>query len=130
MDDNRKFWERMARLYAPIQERSNRRLYETIVEKCREFITPETRVLELACGSGQLTFPRCGGAGSWEATDFSEKMLREARRRQPDSPARFSVQDATDLPYEDASFDLVIIANALHIMPRPEKALAETWMPP
>ena len=37
----------------------------------------------------------------------------------------FSMQDATNLPYEDESFDAVMIANALHIMPEPEKALAE-----
>ena len=37
----------------------------------------------------------------------------------------FSVQDATNLPYADNSFDAVMIANALHIMPEPEKALRE-----
>ena len=30
-----------------------------------------------------------------------------------------------DLPYEDDSFDAVIIANALHIVPDPEKVLTE-----
>ena len=29
------------------------------------------------------------------------------------------------LPYADESFDVVIVSNALHIVPRPEKALAE-----
>ena len=29
------------------------------------------------------------------------------------------------LPYADRSFDAVIVANALHIVPQPEKALAE-----
>ncbi|MFQ9418242.1 MAG: class I SAM-dependent methyltransferase [Lachnospiraceae bacterium] len=37
----------------------------------------------------------------------------------------FEVADATDLPYENHSFDVVLIANALHIMPEPEKALKE-----
>lgn len=35
------------------------------------------------------------------------------------------MQDATNLPYADNSFDAVMIANALHIMPEPEKALRE-----
>ena len=30
-----------------------------------------------------------------------------------------------NLPYGDASFDAVIISNALHIIPDPEKALSE-----
>ena len=29
------------------------------------------------------------------------------------------------LPYADKSFDVVIVSNALHIVPQPEKALAE-----
>lgn len=33
--------------------------------------------------------------------------------------------DATDLPYEDESFDAIVIANALHIMPNPEWAIRE-----
>ena len=33
--------------------------------------------------------------------------------------------DATALPYADDSFDAVLIANALHVMPEPEKALRE-----
>ena len=37
----------------------------------------------------------------------------------------FSVQDATKLTYNSEEFDVVVIANALHIMPEPNKALAE-----
>lgn len=37
----------------------------------------------------------------------------------------FSVQDATALLYAPETFDAVIISNALHIMPSPEKALEE-----
>ena len=33
--------------------------------------------------------------------------------------------DATALSYADDSFDAVLIANALHVMPEPEKALRE-----
>ncbi len=33
--------------------------------------------------------------------------------------------DATSLPYNDESFDAIVIANALHIMPEPDKAMSE-----
>lgn len=36
-----------------------------------------------------------------------------------------TVQDMFDLPYADKSFDVVIVSNALHIVPEPEKALQE-----
>ncbi len=61
----------------------------------------------------------------WEATDFSENMIRETRKRSFSGRLHFSVQDATNLPYVDSSFDAVVIANALHIMPNPERALSE-----
>ena len=37
----------------------------------------------------------------------------------------FQLADASFLPFDDDSFDVVIISNALHIIPAPEKVLAE-----
>ena len=123
MDDNKRFWDRTARFYAGIQEKSNRRLYDQMAEDTIPYLKDRPRVLELACGSGQLTFPLCDLAETWEATDFSENMIAQAKKH-PCS-AHFSVQDATSLPYETNSFDVVLMGNALHILPEPQKALAE-----
>lgn len=60
-----------------------------------------------------------------EAADFSEEMIREAKKHPSSARLHYSVQDATNLTYADASFDAVVISNALHIMPEPEKAFAE-----
>lgn len=60
-----------------------------------------------------------------EATDASAEMIAEARRDNDSSKLRFSVQNMFCLPYADKSFDVVIVSNALHIVPHPEKALAE-----
>ena len=60
-----------------------------------------------------------------EATDASAEMIAEARRDNDSSKLHFSVQDMFHLPYADKSFDVVIVSNALHIVPQPEKALAE-----
>ena len=85
--------------------------------------------MELACGTGQITFLMAGKSGSWEATDYSENMIKEAEKRNQGEhkceQLRFCVQDATNLTYEDEKFNVVVIANALHIMPQPEKALKE-----
>ena len=122
---NKKFWEKVARLYTPIQERKNERLYLELCNIISKSLDKNMRVLELACGTGQLSFPLCKNVASWTATDFSEKMIEEAKTRASNFPVTFTVQDATNLPYEDGSFDTVIIANALHIMPNPDKALTE-----
>ena len=123
MDDNKRFWDRCAGFYTAIQQRSNRRLYRELCLMCLSRLQPDMEVLELACGSGQVTYSLCNRVKSWEATDFSEAMIREAEKN-PCS-AHFSCQDATCLPYENRSFDLVLMGNALHIMPEPEKALSE-----
>ena len=78
----------------------------------------------------QFTLRLAGKCESWLATDFSENMLREAKNaydKQGENinGLRFEKQDATNLPYENECFDAVMIANALHIMPEPDKALEE-----
>ena len=59
------------------------------------------------------------------ATDASAEMIAEAKRDNRSAKLHFSVQDVFRLPYADKSFDVVIVSNALHIVPQPEKALAE-----
>ena len=53
------------------------------------------------------------------------EMIAEAKRDNRSAKLHFSVQDMFHLPYADESFDVVIVANALHIVPEPEKALSE-----
>ena len=52
-------------------------------------------------------------------------MIAEAKRDTRSAKLHFSVQDMFCLPYAKESFDVVIVSNALHIVPQPEKAHAE-----
>lgn len=123
-DANRTFWQKYARLYSTAMKSSGG-LYGEICGLIRPKLGGGARVLELACGTGQLTFQLCECAAQYDATDFSDAMITEAKKRACPPQLHFSVQDATHLPYPPASFDAVIISNALHIMPEPTKALAE-----
>jgi len=127
MDDNKKFWQRFAKLYSPFMERGNKETYEQICTEVSPYLNKDMTVLELACGSGQLSFRLAKKAKHWEATDFSENMIAEAKKKPRPKELYFSVQDATKLPYADESFDAVMIANALHIMPEPDKAMREIF---
>ena len=126
MDDNKQFWERFSRHYAGFMRRSQA-TYQQICKAMRPFLKRDMDVLELACGTGQLSIPLSPCVRSWEATDFSSEMIRQAKKQVYSSRLHFSVQDATKLPYGPESFDAVVISNALHVMPHPEKALAEAW---
>ena len=59
------------------------------------------------------------------ATDYSDGMIAQAKKGDCPANLRFEVADATALPYGENAFDAVLIANALHIIPEPEKALRE-----
>ena len=124
MDDNKQFWERFSRHYAGFMRRSQA-TYQQICKAMHPFLKRDMDVLELACGTGQLSIPLSPCVRSWEATDFSSEMIRQAKKQVYSSRLHFSVQDATKLPYGPESFDAVVISNALHVMPHPEKALAE-----
>ena len=125
MNDNKQFWQRVASLYSPFMEKGNGRLYDDICAEISSKLRKNMNVLELACGSGQLTFRLADKVARWEATDFSPNMISEAQKQFVPANLYFDLQDATDLPYADGSFDAVVIANALHIMPEPDKAMAE-----
>ena len=84
-----------------------------------------SEVLELATGPGMLAKHIAPAAKKIIATDYSEGMIREAEKGYNPPNLTFETADAMALPYGDNSFDVVIIANALHIVPDPEKVLSE-----
>ena len=124
--DNKQFWDRFAKYDSGFIGRSEGTC-QRICERIRPFLNQNMNVLELACGTGRLSLPLSPSVRSWEATDFSFEMIEQAKKRPRPSRLHFSVQDAAGLPYGPESFDAVMISNALHVMPHPEKALGEVW---
>lgn len=81
MKDNKKFWQRFAKLYSPFMEKGNGELYDNISKTVKPKLNKDMNVLELACGSGQLSFRLARSVKIWEATDFSENMIAEAKKK-------------------------------------------------
>ena len=71
-----------------------------------------TTVLELGAGTGKLTEVLVGLGHDVHATDPDEQMLARLRDRLPD--VRTSVAAAEDIPAPDASYDVVVVAQAFH----------------
>lgn len=124
--DNQSFWNHWAGRYDSFM-RSSEPLYDRVAQRMKKRLNRDMVVLELACGTGMISQRIVGSVRSLEATDFSADMIARAKARNASSRLHFSVADATDLPYADQSFDAVVIANALHVMPEPQRALAEIW---
>ena len=84
------------------------------------------RVLDVGCGTGALAreaVDRVGPTGRVVGLDFDRQMLEVARRLAPQLEWHWG--DATSLPYEDASFDVVANQFALMLFPDRAKALKE-----
>lgn len=124
MTDNKAFWSKWAKRYDRAMS-GDGKMYAQIAERIKKKLNRSMTVLELACGTGLLSVRLAGSVKLLEATDFSEEMIKQAESKPHSSRLRFSVQDATALPYAPETFDAVVISNALHIMPNPKKALSE-----
>lgn len=127
MDDNKKFWAKAARMYEHFTrgtKLADQAYSETEKEICR-FLHNDMKVLELAAGPGIMSSKIAEACKTLEVTDFSPEMLKQAKKQKMPENVHFAVADATCLPYGSFSFDAVVISNALHIMPAPEKASSE-----
>ena len=123
MREHKNFWDRNAGRYDRFM-RKDRAAYEKMYGLIRPVVKGKT-VLELAAGTGLIAKNIVNAAAHIEATDASVEMIAEAKRNNQSAKPHFSVQDMFRLPYADKSFEVVIVSNALHIVPQPEKALAE-----
>ncbi len=123
MQEHKNFWDKNAGRYDRFM-RKDRAAYDEMYALIWPVVKAKT-VLELATGTGLIAKSIVNAAAHIEATDASVEMIAEAKRDNQSAKLHFSVQDMFRLPYADKSFDVVIVSNALHIVPQPEKALAE-----
>ena len=93
---DRLWWRRTARKFTHILNR------------------PEARVLDLCCGTGDMTFALHRRAGKTSpkilGADFSHAMLTRAEKKSSGLPLRWVEADALHLPLSNDSFDLVTSA--------------------
>lgn len=123
MRNSQNFWDKNAGRYDRFM-RKDTAAYEQLYELLRPVVRQKT-VLELATGTGLIAKHIVRYADHIEATDASQEMIEQAKQGVKSAKLYFSVQDMFHLPYADQSFDVVIVVNALHIVPEPEKALSE-----
>ena len=118
MKEHKNFWDKNAGRYDRFM-RKDRAAYDEVYALIRPVVKAKT-VLELASGTGLIAKHIVNAAAHIEATDASAEMILEAKRDNQSAKLHFSVQDMFHLPYADKSFDVVIVSNALHIVPQPE----------
>ncbi len=91
-------------------------LFEPLLKRMREtivdMIPPQSRVLEVACGTGAQAVRLRRIDSEYTGVDLSADMLSRARRKNVNCHAA----DGSDLPYNGGEFDAATISLALHEM--------------
>ena len=90
-------------------------------------IEPGVSLLDVACGSGQLGLIAARRGATVTGVDIATNSIAAARGRAASEglDARFDEGDAEELPYPDASFDIVVSIYGAMFAPRPERVASE-----
>ena len=90
-------------------------------------VAPGTRMLDVACGAGQIAIPAARAGARVTGIDIASNLIEQARARAQaeNVVARFDEGDAEMLSYQDAAFDLVVSLIGAMFAPRPERVAAE-----
>ncbi len=85
------------------------------------------RVLDVACGTGNLAIPAARRGAEVVGVDIAPNLIESAVSRAEHNgvECRFDVGDAEDLPYEDESFDVVMTMFGAMFAPRPDVTATE-----
>lgn len=90
-------------------------------------LAPGERMLDVACGAGQIAIPAARAGVRVTGIDIASNLVERAkvRARAEGLSARFDDGDAEQLPYPDAGFDVVVSLIGAMFAPRPELVAAE-----
>ena len=120
------FWNRISGIYDFVENTFNGKVNRDIAQYVSNLMTEDDNVLECACGTGMFSLPIARRCKQLTATDFADKMLRQAQNKCKDLPnIRFELADITRLNYNDECFDKVVAANVIHLLDNPSAAMSE-----
>lgn len=90
-------------------------------------LKPGMKVLDVACGTGNLALPAARDGAVVTGVDIAPNLVEQAREnaKREGLDVQFDEGDAEALPYKDASFDAVITMFGAMFAPRPELVASE-----
>lgn len=105
---------------------------KSIEKGAEEFVArldlkPGMKVLDVACGTGNLSIPAAKAGAEVTGVDIAPNLIESAIERAESEgvKAKFEVGDAEALPYEDNSFDVVMTMFGAMFAPRPDVTASE-----
>ncbi len=126
--NERVIWDKMAGSYDRNVMGTFGAAYRLTIDAIAKDLPPQSRVLEVGCGTGIIAAGVAPHAREVIGVDLSPEMIRLAQKKARErnlQNLRFEVGDAYDLPFEADSFDLVLLTNLLHVVKEPDRVLTE-----
>jgi ubiquinone/menaquinone biosynthesis C-methylase UbiE len=114
-------WQRVADKYDSVWSSLTRQFISYLLADAK--VAPGTSVLDVACGPGYVSVAAKELGAVPTGMDFSKKMVAIAKTMFPE--ISFIHGDAHDLPFDDATFDRVLVNFGLLHVSDPEHACAE-----
>ncbi|MCB2214289.1 class I SAM-dependent methyltransferase [bacterium] len=124
----REKWDRIAGHYDENVMKTYREAYRLTIDQILAEVQLTEKVLEIACGTGIVSFGIAPKVASLTGVDLSPEMIANAEEKLADADMNnldFRVADAYDLPFEDGEFDVVLIANMLYLVADPDAVMQE-----
>jgi ubiquinone/menaquinone biosynthesis C-methylase UbiE len=122
------FWNSYARKYDKFIRRNAEGSYNQIIKEIKKTIPPDSEVLEIGTGTGNIAFAIAGNVRKITAIDSAPEMIRVAKEKQNENQihnVEFSSGNIKHLRYKDKSWAFVIAANVLHLVEKPGEAMKE-----
>lgn len=123
------FWNLIAKRYSK-QAIADPASYERKLEITRKYLTPESEVLEIGCGTGSTALLHAPYVKHIEATDFASKMIEIANAKLADGKINnvtFSVEAIDDLGGKQKCYDVILALNIIHLLEDKVKALKDMY---
>lgn len=127
VEKERKYWDKLAPKYDRFIDK-NWKIYPPLLDRISSDVNVGDVVLDVATGTGLVSFKVAQRAKHVYAVDFSPPFIDEANRKVKETGignVEFSLEDVCSLSFDKDMFDVVICVNSLHFIRDPQQALSE-----
>lgn len=126
MSQTAAFWDKVAERYSkkPVADEA---AYQKKLRVTRDYFTPDTKALEIGCGTGSTAIVHAPFVKHIRATDISPKMIKIAQDKAAAAKLdniAFEVSSIDDLEVADQSLDAVLALSVLHLLEDRDEAIA------
>jgi ubiquinone/menaquinone biosynthesis C-methylase UbiE len=124
----RAIWDKQASGYDNRVLKMYKDTYDLSIQKVLSILSPDQQLLDIGCGTGIISLGIAPYVDKVVATDISPQMVSVAKNKAESSSITnvdFQVYDGYAVPYDDESFDVVLLFNTLHVVKEPDALLRE-----